>query len=706
LGGLLLAGLPVLLHFLVRKKPRTLLFPAFRFLVEKQRSNTRNLRLRHLLLLLFRIALVVLVCFALSRPRLFHESLGISRERPVALVLVFDTSLSMEYKSGDLTRLEFAKRRCLEFLDQLPEDCRVLVLDASDPVSFAREDWHKSLVKARERIQSLTARPQTAPVSRAIDEAMRRFDKLDDPSTESFPRVLCVFSDRTKSSWDSGPSRPPAENVKTLCFDVGVDDPADVAILAVELPLNDQNESRQVFSEGETIELRVVVKATGKEVEGEVTLHVNEKKTPQPFAIKAGEQTTLTFRIDTAKLSPGYYQAMLTLTPTDALPFNNQRFVTFQIADRSPVLVLADDLKQTRRFRHALDALGYAVTHKTATGDTTLAGYKTVFLVSVAAPADELWKALADYASLGNGVCIVPPGDDLRVKAYNGKAAKTLLPGDVKERIDSTGGVEWDLATNDLRHPFMRPFLGWLERGNVDVLRHPPRADKYWRIDVPASDNVVVRYSDESPAVVERLLGKGKVLLLTTPLDDKTTAWNKYRLEPTIFDFTLAWLCARHLVAGADNPKLNFEFGVGLPSWRSSEAVAFPKYFLTGDATLEIRLDGNGRWTGDLLSKPGNYALEGRIPDANKVETLWKFSVNAPATESDLTRLDESEIDAALGQGALVRQDARTPLLDSIGAHWTEPMELFPWLMLALLLFLALENLLANKFYRQEPQAC
>src|SRR5687767_5932952 len=120
LGGLLLAALPVVLHFFVRKKPKTLLFPAFRFLVQKQRSNTRNLRLKHLLLLLLRIALIVLVCLALARPRLFHESLGLSRERPVAMVLVFDTSPSMEYKSRNETRLDLAKKRCLELLDQLP----------------------------------------------------------------------------------------------------------------------------------------------------------------------------------------------------------------------------------------------------------------------------------------------------------------------------------------------------------------------------------------------------------------------------------------------------------------------------------------------------------------------------------------------------------------------------------------------------------
>ena len=58
LGGLLLAGLPVLLHFITRQKPKTLPFPAFRFLMQKRRQSTRKLRLRQFLLLLLRMALI------------------------------------------------------------------------------------------------------------------------------------------------------------------------------------------------------------------------------------------------------------------------------------------------------------------------------------------------------------------------------------------------------------------------------------------------------------------------------------------------------------------------------------------------------------------------------------------------------------------------------------------------------------------------
>jgi len=702
LGGLVLAGLPVLLHFLIRKKPKTLLFPAFRFLLQKQRSNTRNLRLRHLLLLLLRIALVVLVCFALSRPRLFHETLGLSRERPVALVLVFDTSLSMDYKSGDLTRLDLAKKRSLELLDQLPEDCHVLILDASDPVAFAREDWHKSLEKARQRIQSLTTRPQSAPTPRAIDEAMRRFEKLDEPGTESMPRFVCVFSDRTKASWDTAPKRPAAENVKTLYFDVGIDEPIDVAITSIELPLNYQGEPRQTYTEGETIELRVVVKATGKDIENEVTCQIAGKKMPQAFQVKAGEQQTLTFKIDTAKMEPGFHQAVVSVGPADSLAFNNQRFATFQIGAKAPVLVLADDLKSTARVAFAMEVLGYAVTHKRVAENVNFNDFSAIFLVSVASPDNTLWDRLANYAKDGRGICVMPPGDDLQLNAYNSIAAKRLLPGAIEQKISSESGVEWDLKTNDLQHPFMRPFVGWLDRADVNLLRHPPRAEGYWQIAVP-KDKVVVWYGDEKPAIAERLVGKGKVLVLTTPMDAGAPKWNDYQSAKTDFDLTLTWLCARHLVAEAENPRLNFEFGVAMPQWRNPEQKAFPKFHLTGETTEEIRLDDKNRWTGHFLTKPGNYTLEGRVPDTNNTETLWKFSVNVPGDESDLTRVAKGDIEASLGADSLVPQDARTSLFDSIGSHWTEPMELFPWLLIAVLFLLAVENLLANRFYRQEP---
>src|SRR5262245_35493964 len=116
LGGLLLVGVPVLLHLILRPKPKRLPFPAFRFLAQRHQSNQRKLRLRHLLLLALRMLLIAAICLALARPKIFSERVNLGGERSVAAVLLFDTSYSMEYAVAGRSRLDDAKRRAHEVL--------------------------------------------------------------------------------------------------------------------------------------------------------------------------------------------------------------------------------------------------------------------------------------------------------------------------------------------------------------------------------------------------------------------------------------------------------------------------------------------------------------------------------------------------------------------------------------------------------------
>src|SRR4051794_21541850 len=129
LGGLALVGLPVVLHLIMRQRPKHLVFPAFRFLQLRQRTNQRKLRLRHLLLLALRMLLIALMCLALARPKLFSDRFGfLGDEQAATVVLVIDTSPSMEYTVAGNKRLDDAKARATELLDDLGEASRVTVL--------------------------------------------------------------------------------------------------------------------------------------------------------------------------------------------------------------------------------------------------------------------------------------------------------------------------------------------------------------------------------------------------------------------------------------------------------------------------------------------------------------------------------------------------------------------------------------------------
>ena len=72
--------------------------------------------------------------------------------------------------------------------------------------------------------------------------------------------------------------------------------------------------------------------------------------------------------------------------------------------------------------------------------------------------------------------------------------------------------------------------------------------------------------------------------------------------------------------------------------------------------------------------------------------------------ESRLDRVPPEQIEALLGEGSLMTIDQKISLSEALQSHWSQPIELLPLLMIVILLVLAVECLLANKFYRHEPQ--
>ena len=233
LGGLILVGLPVLIHLVMRQKPRRLSFPAFRFLRQQHRINQRRIRLQHLFLLLLRMLLIAALCLALARPRVRTSSLSLGAEQPVAAVLVFDTSASMGLTDGKQTRLDEARGRARELLDEMADGSRLALLDDGDEAVSGEgvDELAANIGLIRTRLDSLRLRPNAAAVNRTVARAARTLQQAA-TGEEPLPRFLYIFSDRTRASWEGGPGREPLplEGINVVYVDVGKDGARDLAI--------------------------------------------------------------------------------------------------------------------------------------------------------------------------------------------------------------------------------------------------------------------------------------------------------------------------------------------------------------------------------------------------------------------------------------------------------------------------------------------
>ena len=96
--GLAAAAIPALLHLLERRIPPEAEFPPLRYLSEAERQSARRLRLRHVLLLLLRTALIALIVLAAARPLVPAPAPASLRRAavhpPTALVVILDNSVS------------------------------------------------------------------------------------------------------------------------------------------------------------------------------------------------------------------------------------------------------------------------------------------------------------------------------------------------------------------------------------------------------------------------------------------------------------------------------------------------------------------------------------------------------------------------------------------------------------------------------------
>jgi len=88
LYGLILAALPLVLHFLMRARPKRYDFPALRLLEDIRKPNVQRLRLRHLGLLLLRMLAIAFLVFAVTRPTVPSANYGLSAREGIAAVAI------------------------------------------------------------------------------------------------------------------------------------------------------------------------------------------------------------------------------------------------------------------------------------------------------------------------------------------------------------------------------------------------------------------------------------------------------------------------------------------------------------------------------------------------------------------------------------------------------------------------------------------
>ena len=140
LFGTLLAGVPILIHLLNRRRFKVVPWAAMEFLLASQRKNYRRIRLEQIILMALRVLALLLLVLAFARPD-FQSSalagkLGISQRY---VILIVDNSFSMGHADGGTTAFQRAVNAGQQVIQALaPGDTVSLIAMAANPKMLIR----------------------------------------------------------------------------------------------------------------------------------------------------------------------------------------------------------------------------------------------------------------------------------------------------------------------------------------------------------------------------------------------------------------------------------------------------------------------------------------------------------------------------------------------------------------------------------------
>ncbi|MFW5857679.1 MAG: BatA domain-containing protein [Planctomycetota bacterium] len=671
LAGLAGAGLPILVHFLTRPRPRTIAYPTFHLLTEAGGGRQALHRLRTWLVLALRV--LAAAALALAFARLYLRTPGADAEpgAPRRAVVVLDASLSMRAVRGGAPLFTLARAQAADVLRGLEPGSAAGVIFAGATPRSALPALSRNRAELHARLAGAAPTWERGDPNAALALANRLLEGNG---------TVYVFSDFQRTEWGAADfaryaglhfylrpvTEAPVANVAVVA--VAVEPAEPIAGEAVEVIATILNATAQARRETVRLELEGVSRTAEAELAPYASGTVR-------FSFTAPRQGVLPGRV---------------LVGGDALPEDGVRYFRLPVCGELRVLVLSDadpgDAAHGALYvRTALKpsdfvAPGVTVLRRRTQGvdQGALEGADVFVLVAPAVPDGPVSEAIArrlrDGASL---LCLMDhPDAPGLLGALAGVSEGRLAPPfrllrPVEGRAD---GLRLTPAGAAVLDTFSAAGEGDL--ATLTTRRH------YLTEPLPGREaEILAAYPDGSAGIALSPVGHGRAIFANLPAAPDAGAMAGSPLFPSLLHELL-----RLLRAGGEGD----EAAPG-HAWRltvPSGGAAAPRVAGPDGEGVDATVLSRGRTLRLALppaQRPGIYTVRAGE------ETLAIGVVNVDARESDTRpiRLDAILDRTASGDGGGVT------VLDAEGqlARAGAPTRLWPWLLGAAAACLALEML-------------
>jgi hypothetical protein len=370
---------------------------------------------------------------------------------------------------------------------------------------------------------------------------------------------------------------------------------------------------------------------------------------------------------------------------TDALPADN-RFNFVLSADQAATVSIVRGPRQrsdeTLYLEQALAAEGESNFHVVLPGaalpDEALRPNSVVVLNDATLDGGAI-RRLRRFVESGGGV-LIALGD--RSDSWRGEAGG-LLPGRVGGVVDREPATPGRIAELQYSHRVFEAFRA-PRAGDFTAARFY----RYRDLGVANADAVLARFDDGRPALAEHRLGRGRVLVWTSTLD---TYWNDTPVQPVFPPFVREAVNYLSGAAGQATSRLAGTVLDAAPLFSGATNASAQTIVVASPSGERTTLEG-GSTSLFTLDEQGFYQL--RVAGQDRARAV---AVNVNFTESDLSRITEEEVRAAIETTAV---DTKSSTEEATPAENERRQAIWWNLLVMAALLLAAESIISNRLSR------
>lgn len=646
LYGLVTTLIPTLIHLLNRRRLQRIRFPAVRFILLSQRRISRTYRLRHWFLLALRTMAVLFLVLLLAHP-IFQTGVGLSAASgPASFAVILDNSLSMRW-SGDGEGFGKAKEALRRIVSSARDGDRMALVPTNGGEAEKLRLAGPGDFTARLDLVEISG--GTADVARALSRA---YEILKEPAAQ---KEIWLFTDMALTGWTEFASASLSQFDPSIPLKV-------IKITSREEPLNAAVKEVKIRSQGVAVGLPIeleapVVNFTDKKIDNLlVQLYLDREKADQKL-VSLPPQGEVSVRFQFRARKPGALQGHVALQAAGLAGNPTVHFSLFA-QDKLKLLVVDGDpktslvLSETFFLSRALNPSGAedaslfqpVIAVPESLNSAALDSYQAVILCNVAAIPDSFVPRLRDYLIRGGGL-ILFLGDRVQPDDYHRKLLQTspsILPARLIEKKAASPDGE-RIGRIDTNQPV-------LDRLGDRLLQESllsARVRGYFRAE-SQNGAVLLTLANGDPFLIEKKIGAGRVLLITTAADRdwsdlplktayvplvQSMARYLSRTEAGQFDSGIAVGESKSFSLGAENA--GRKIAIVKPDGKSREIDLTPQGERAAATFRENDLSGIYR--ASLPSLP-----------AASAESPGLYAVNPPFLESRLKAIREEELLAKL----------------------------------------------------------